>query len=128
MSPSYLLALAAAAFSAALAVVAPCRKRRSVASWCFSAGMLTLALESVFGAMERDALLPESAAFWRTLAVIARSFLPGIWLWFSLIYSRGNSREFPVKSRFLVLAAFILPLGISLVFREQLASISPDGE
>jgi putative PEP-CTERM system histidine kinase len=123
-----MLAFAAAAFSAALASAAVCRKRRSVATWCFSAGMLTFALESVFTAMERHALLSENAALWRSLAVAARSFLPGIWLWFSLTYSRGNSREFSTKSRFLVLAAFILPLGVFLVFREQLASISPHSE
>ena len=123
-----MLTLAAAAFSAALTVAAACQKRRSVATWCFSAGMLTFALESVFSAMERKPLLPENAAFWGTLAVVARSFLPGIWLWFSLTYSRGDSREFPAKSRFLVMAAFILPLGVSLVFREQLASISTNGE
>ena len=128
MSPNSALALAAATFSAALAVAAACRKRRSFATWCFSAGMLTFALESLFGALWHDALVPERAAFWETLTLITKSFLPGIWLCFSLTYSRGNSREFPVRSRFLVLAAFLLPVGVSLIFREQLAPIFPDNE
>ena len=123
MSPNSALALAAATFSAALAVAAACRKRRSFATWCFSAGMLTFALESLFGAIWHDALLPEKAAFWETLTLVTKSFLPGIWLCFSLTYSRGNSREFPVRSRFLVLAAFLVPVGVSLIFREQLAPI-----
>jgi putative PEP-CTERM system histidine kinase len=125
VSLNSVLALAAATFSAALAVAAACRRRRSLATWCFSAGMLTFALESLFGAIWRDALVPERAAFWETLTLITKSFLPGIWLCFSLTYSRGNSREFPVRSRFLVLAAFLLPVGVSLVFREQLAPIFP---
>ncbi len=118
-----MLALAAATFSAGLAVAAACRRRRSLATWCFSAGMLTFALESLFGAIWHDALLPEKAAFWETLTLVTKSFLPGIWLCFSLTYSRGNSREFPVRSRFLVLAAFLVPVGVSLIFREQLAPI-----
>ena len=56
---------------------------------------------------------------------MTKSFLPGIWLCFSLTYSRGSSREFPMRSRFLVLAALLVPVGVSLVFREQLAPVFP---
>ena len=128
MSPNSVLALAAATFSAALAVAAACQKRRSLATWCFSAGMLTFALESLFGAIWHDALVSERAAFWETVTLVTKSFLPGIWLCFSLTYSRGNSREFPAKSRFLVLMAFLVPVGVSLVFRDQLAPIFPQNE
>ena len=125
MSLNSVLALAAATFSVALAVAAACRKRRSLATWCFSAGMLTFALESLFGAIWHDALVPERAAFWETVTLVTKSFLPAIWLCFSLTYSRGNSREFPARSRFLVLVAFLVPVGVSLVFRDQLAPIFP---
>jgi putative PEP-CTERM system histidine kinase len=104
------LALAAGMFSAALAGAAACRKQRSLATWCFSAGMLTFALESLFGAIANDALLPERAAFWETLSLVARSFLPGVWLTFSLTYSRANYRDFLVRSRWLVVGAFSVPL------------------
>ncbi len=128
MSLNSVLALAAATFSAALAVAAACRKRRSLATWCFSAGMLTFALESLFGALWHDALVPERAAFWETVTLVTKSFLPGIWLCFSLTYSRGNSRKFPARSRFLVLMAFLIPVGVSLVFRDQLAPIFPHNQ
>ena len=53
------------------------------------------------------------------------SFLPGLWLVFSLSYSRGNAREFLVKWWLLVAAAFSLPAGLALLFRGNLvASIS----
>ena len=110
MSPNTVLALAACMFSAALAAAAACRKQRSLATWCFSAGMLTFALESLFGAIANDALLPERAAFWETLSLVARSFLPGIWLTFSLTYSRADYRDFLVQSRWLVIGAFLIPL------------------
>src|SRR4030081_3200930 len=104
VSPNSVLALAAGLFSAALATAAACQKRRSLATWCFSAGMLTFALESLFGALWHDALLPEKAALWGTLTLVAKSFLPGFWLCFSLTYARGKSRELPARSRFLILA------------------------
>jgi putative PEP-CTERM system histidine kinase len=122
------LALAAATFSAALAVTAACRGGRSLATWCFSAGMLSFALESLFGAMWLAPSVPERAAFWGGLTLVTKSFLPGIWLCFSLMYSRGGSREFPVSSRFLVLAALLVPVGVSLLLREQLAPVFPQSD
>ena len=110
MSPNTALGLAAAMFAAALAAAAACRNQRSLATWCFSAGMLTFALESLFGAIASDALLPEKAAFWETLSLVAKSFLPGLWLTFSLTYSRANYRDFLVRSRWLVIVAFLIPL------------------
>src|SRR5207244_5256540 len=84
VNPNSVLALVAATFSAALAVAAACRGRRSLATWCFSAGMLTFALESLFGGIWLAASIPQRAAFWETLTLVAKSFLPGIWLCFSL--------------------------------------------
>jgi len=118
VSPNTVLALAAGMSSAALAAAAACRKQRSLATWCFSAGMLTFALESLFGAIANDALLPEKAAFWGTLAMVAKSFLPGIWLTFSLTYSRANYRDFLVRSRWLLLAVFLVPLlSLAAIYR-----------
>ena len=110
MSLNTVLAFAAAAFSAGLAAVAACRRQRSLATWCFAAGMLIFALESLFGAIESAALLPETAAFRETLALVAKSFLPGVWLTFSLTYSRANYRDFLVRSRWLVIGAFLVPV------------------
>jgi len=110
VTPNTALALAAGMFTAGLAAVAACRKQRSLATWCFSVGMLTFALESLFGAMANDTLVPGRAAFWETLSLVARSFLPGIWLTFSLTYSRADYRDFLVQSRWLVIGAFLIPL------------------
>ena len=123
MNLNSVLALIAATFSAALAVTAVCRGRRSLATWCFSVGMLTFALESLFGAMWLAASIPEKAAFWAGLTLVTKSFLPGIWLCFSFTYSRGGSRGFPVRSRFLVLAALLIPVGVSLLLQEQLVPV-----
>ena len=118
MNPNTVLALAAGMSSAALAAAAARRKQRSLATWCFSAGMLTFALESLFGAIANDALLPEKAVFWGTLALVAKSFLPGIWLTFSLTYSRAHYRDFLVGSRWLLLGVFLVPLlSLAAIYR-----------
>ncbi len=110
MNPNTVLALAAGMFSAALAAAAACRKQRSLATWCFSAGMLIFAVDSLFGAIANDALLPERAASWETFALVAKSFLPGVWLTFSVTYSRANYRDFLARSRWLVIGSFLIPL------------------
>ena len=72
--------------------------------------MLIFASESLFGAIASDAPLPEKAAFWGTFALVAKSFLPSVWLIFSLTYSRANYRDFLVRSRWLLLGVFLVPL------------------
>ena len=96
--------------SAALAAAATRLKQRSPATWCFSAGMLVFALESLFGAIGSNGLLHERAALWATLCLVTKSFLPGVWLTFSLTYSRANYRDFLVRSRWLVIGAFLIPV------------------
>jgi hypothetical protein len=72
--------------------------------------MLLFALESALTGISFGAASAEEVALWQTLALLTKSFLFGIWLCFSLTYSRGNYREFLARSRFLLLAALLLPL------------------
>lgn len=125
MSVNSALALAAAIFCTALATAAACRTRRSLATWSFSAGMLTFALESLFGAIWHDAVIPEKADLFGTLTLLAKSFLPAFWLCFSLTYSRGNPRELPARSRLLILAAFLIPVSAFLIFLDRFVPIFP---
>jgi putative PEP-CTERM system histidine kinase len=125
VSPNTILALAAAVFSLALALAGACRKKRSLSTWCFAVGMLFFGLENLFGAMWREAVVAERAAFWGSLTLVMKSFFPGIWICFSLTYSRGNTRRLPSRSRLLVVAAMLIPVAISLIFRNQLLPVSP---
>jgi len=110
VSPNTVLSLAAGMFSAALAVAAARRKQHSLATWCFSVGMAIFALESLFAAIGNDTLVPERAAFWQTLSLATKSFLPGVWLLFSLTYSRASYRDFVARSRWFLVGAFSIPL------------------
>lgn len=124
MSVSTILALIASVFSFALALVTACRRQRSLATWFFSVGMLTFALENLFGAIWREAANPETAAFWGMLAVVTKSFVPGIWLCFSLTYSRRSARRLAARTWLFALAVLLLPVGIALIFRDQLVPVS----
>lgn len=128
MNSGSLLAFSAALFSGALAFAAPFRKRYSLASWCFFAGMATLALESFFGGMSLLTPRAEDVAYWQSFVVVTKSFLPGFWLAFSLTYSRGNYLEFLTKWRLFLAAAFLLPIGVALAFRSELVQLIPPAE
>ena len=51
--------------------------------------------------------------------LLAMSFLPGVWFCFSLSYGRGNHREFLARGRFLLGAAFLIPVVAMVFFRDQ---------
>src|SRR3984893_15064111 len=120
MSLNSVLAFLAALFSAALALVVMLRKPRSVAGCCFSAGVVAFAIEAVFQGLSFTAATPESVGFWQGLALIVRAFLPGLWLCFSLTYSRGNYREFLARSRLVLVVAFLFPLALLPALRMPL--------
>jgi putative PEP-CTERM system histidine kinase len=128
VTTSSLFAFAAAVFSGALALAVLFGKRRSFARWCFFAGMGTLAAESALGGISLQASQPEKVAYWQSLVLLTRSFLPGFWLAFSLTYSRGNYAEFLAKWRFVLAAAFLLPIGIAFGFRSELVDLLPPAD
>ena len=87
--------------------------------------MATLALESFFRGMSLRTPQADNVAYWQTLVVLAKSFLPGFWLGFSLIYSRGNYFEFLSKWRLFLVAAFVIPVGVALGFHSELVQLAP---
>ena len=120
MNSIAILAFISTGFSALLALAVFVRGRRSAANWFFLAGMLCLGAESLFkgvGALSADPVVMLHRLDW---ALIAKSFLPGIWLAFSLTYSRGNYREFLIRWRFVLAAAFLLPIVLAAGFQEDL--------
>ncbi|MDB6171072.1 MAG: zraS 6 [Chthoniobacteraceae bacterium] len=114
------LSFAASFFSAVLAFAVLVREKRTFASCCFAVGMGALSIESALECIRLNALTPREMATWQWAVFVVKSFMPGLWLTFGLSYSRGNYREFLVKWRFLLAATFILPIGITLGFREEL--------
>jgi putative PEP-CTERM system histidine kinase len=67
--------------------------------------------------LSAQALSPEKMVFWERFALITLSCLPGMWLLFSLSYSRGNYREILAGRWPLVAAAFIIPIVLAVGFQ-----------
>ena len=125
MNVTFALAISAAILSGTLALGVAIRAKRSFVRWTFVLGMLALSTESVLSGMSVDAVVPGEVVHWEMLRMIVVSLLPGVWILFSLSYSRGNAREFLAKWRLIVAAAFLLPAGLVVLFRENLiASIA----
>jgi putative PEP-CTERM system histidine kinase len=120
MSNADILGFANALFCSVLALIVAWNERRSVAHWAFVAGMVALAAEGICFALTADAGSPEEMVFWQNWRLVAMSFLPGIWLFFSLSYARGNYSEFLKRWRFVLAAAFLIPIGLVILFGNDL--------
>lgn len=114
-----LISFLAALFSAVLAFTVAWRGRRT-AHRSFATGMFALSVESLFNGLASDARYPEEQIFWEQCRMVAMSFLPGTWLFFSLSYGRGNYRDFLRRWRLILLAAFLLPIGLATFFHDEL--------
>jgi putative PEP-CTERM system histidine kinase len=122
-----LLPFAAAIFSLILAVLSLLRKKPSLATWCFFAGMAVLGIDSLFTGLTLRATQWPEVLHGLTLGLILKSFVPAAWLVFSLTYSRGDHRESLARWRIPLAIVALLPIGLSLGFRPQLLEVAPAG-
>jgi putative PEP-CTERM system histidine kinase len=117
------LAFIAAVLSAALAVVAVLRNRRSAAAWWFALGMFGLAVDSVLTGICLSVIGLEKLTFWQEWALILKAFLVAIWLAFAVTYSRGNASESFRRWRILIAIACLLPAAALVEFRGDLIQV-----
>jgi putative PEP-CTERM system histidine kinase len=118
------LAFVAAVLSAALAVAAVVRNRRSAAVWCFALGMFGLAADSVLTGICLSVIDLEKLAFWQEWALILKAFLVVIWLAFAVTYSRGDAGESFRRWRILIAVVCLAPVAALLGFRGRLIEVS----
>jgi putative PEP-CTERM system histidine kinase len=122
------LPFAAALFGLLLAAASLLSRKRSVATWCFCAGMAALSLDSVFTGLSLSAADAFDVVHWLTLGLIVKSFAPAAWLGFSLTYSRGDYRASLQRWRVPLAIAALLPVALALGFQQQLIDLAPVGE
>ena len=114
-----ILPFIAAAFSVGLAVLVIFQDRRSFVHRIFAAGMVLLALEAAaIGIGLRTSLFAE-IIYWQHIILIMTSLLPGVWLLFALTYARANYKEVLSGWRWIILAAFVVPLALSTFFQKS---------
>jgi len=115
MKPDFLTFLAGALFCILLAAFAFRQNRRDFVTGIFALGMLILAVESTFSALGLLSDTSLNALRMQRLRLVAGSFLPGIWLMFSLSFARSNYRKFIQGWKWPILGVLILPVILSTV-------------
>ena len=117
------LPFVAAFCSLLLAVLSVVRRRPSVATWCFFAGMIALCVDSIFtGFALRATQLGELVA-WLTAAFVVKSVVPVLWLCFSLTYARADSRDALTRWRIPLALVAAVPIGLSMAYRTRLFQV-----
>jgi putative PEP-CTERM system histidine kinase len=109
MTLSVIIVFVCTLMAGLIAVASLIRESRSLANWSFALGMGLLALESVFTGFSLQASSLGQSVYWQKNRLFVMAVLPGIWLLFSLTYSRGNYREFLGKWKPILLLAFLVP-------------------
>jgi putative PEP-CTERM system histidine kinase len=123
-----LLPFAAAIFSLILAAVSLLPKKPSIARWYFFAGMVVLAIDSLFTGLSLQATQLSEMLHWLTQGFIVKSLVPAVWLGFSLTYSRPNYRESLARLRIPLAIVMLLPVFLSLAFQQQFLEAVPGEE
>jgi putative PEP-CTERM system histidine kinase len=109
-----------------LAAAALIIKRRSLPWAFFGLGMIAVGLDVLLGGLSlRADSLPQLVAL-QTWKLIVASFAPGLWLAFSLCYSRANYREFLKQWRYVLALFALLPLVAIFGFGDHLVGIVRD--
>jgi putative PEP-CTERM system histidine kinase len=120
MNRDAILAFSAALGAALLALGVARQARRSLAHWCFVAGMGLLSVESIFSGLTATALGAEQVAHWQDWRMLVAAFLPAAWLCFSLTYARGKYRETFTRWQYALAGAGLTPIVLALAFHGEL--------
>jgi hypothetical protein len=125
MNLSSILSYCAASSAVILGAVIIFRDHRSLVHRIFAVGMGVLATEAVLAGLGFQSPSPYEVMSWHRLRMIPNSFLPGIWLLFSLVFARSNYREFLSRWKWIVVASFLLPLLVFSFFEETIFEGGP---
>ena len=115
MTVQGVISFAGALLCSGLAAFVFLKNARSVVRWTFVVGMIALALEEALIGLSAQAVLPETVIRWQRLRMVAAAALPGSWFLFSLSFARANYKAFMAKWRWVLFAAFIVPLALATV-------------
>jgi putative PEP-CTERM system histidine kinase len=114
MTVPVLIAFAASGVAGLQAISVLLQARRSAVRWAFALGLAVFAAESLCVGFLAGA--PSQLVDWEAWILLAISFLPGVWLFFSLTYSRAGWREIVWPWQVLLVLAFFAPPFVALAF------------
>jgi putative PEP-CTERM system histidine kinase len=125
MSFSTLICYVAALLTAVIAIVVLYRDPRAFVHRIFAVGLAVCALEAGLIGLAFDATSASAFMDWHWWQLATGSFLPAIWLVFSLSYGRGNYKEFLSQWKWAILAAFVIPIVLLSFFSDSVIAGRP---
>lgn len=111
------IAYAAAVVTAGVAALALYRDPRSFVHRIFAIGMGLFAIEAALVGFSFQSPSLEAFMGRQQIRLIVASFLPVLWLFFSLSFARSNYAEFLSKWKWTLILFFIAPLAMVTMFR-----------
>lgn len=117
------LPFAAAIVALLLALASLLRKKRSLATWLFFAGMALLSIDSLLSALTLYVTDSSELLHRLTLRFIVKSFATVTWLGFSLTYSRRDYRESLARWSIPLAIIALLPILLALGFHDELLQV-----
>lgn len=115
MNLSIIGAYAAALAATALAATWLAIKHRTLAHWSFGVGLLVLAADTALAGVAAGEATREAAATWQAGRTCCAALLPGVWLLYSLCYSRGNFADFLARWRWGLTLALLVPMTLAVL-------------
>jgi putative PEP-CTERM system histidine kinase len=109
----------AAAVTAVIAVMAIWRDPRSSVHRIFSTGMALLAIDAGLAGLTFRASSPDDFLFLQRIKLIAASFIPAVWLLFSVSFARTNYAEQIARWKWILALALALPLSLAILFEGE---------
>ena len=120
-----IFSMTAALLSGGLGLLGFLRDRRSLVHCTFALGMALFAAEEVFRFLSFRSIASTDVYHLESLRSVVSAFFPGVWLLFSLSFSRTNYRKYLMRWRWVVVISFVLPLALVTLLGEQFFVGSP---
>ncbi|PKN65658.1 MAG: PEP-CTERM system histidine kinase PrsK [Deltaproteobacteria bacterium HGW-Deltaproteobacteria-12] len=125
MNLSILLAWITAGLTMIIAIIALWRDPRSFVHRVFAAGMLLFACDAGLTVFLYQSATTEQFLFRQWLQLLVASFLPAVWLLFSVSFARANYFEQIARWKWILLLTLVLPVALVTLFRSALFSGPP---
>src|ERR1700745_446085 len=122
-----ILPFAAGILALLLALASLLRKKRSLATWLFFAGMALLGIDSLLSALTLYVTDWSELVRGLTLGLVVKSFATAAWLGFSLTYSRRDYRESLARLSIPLATIVFLPIVLTLGFHHELLEVGQGG-
>lgn len=119
------ISFVAATVTAGIAFLALWRDPRSFVHRVFAAGMALFALAAGFSGLAYLGPTADQFLYWRRFQFLLVSFVPALWLLFSVSFARANYPEQIMKWKWVLILSFAAPLSLTTLFRDAFFSGPP---